>query len=167
VLNHQEVKIVLYSIWYHHTCRCTGWERTGWKAGRLTQAAGQTRSSRSGSRVLGLDFNWNLLYHVYMHNSPHAYSIPTCDRLSGTLTTVTLGSVYTFWTRMAHTLTSQLTKVIRFGCVRKIAKGNISFVTSVRPNGSWYNWHPLDDVFSWNLTLEYFLNILLRKLNFH
>jgi len=26
--HHQEVKIVLYSIWYHHTCRCTGWERT-------------------------------------------------------------------------------------------------------------------------------------------
>jgi len=20
--HHQEVKIVLYSIWYHHTCRC-------------------------------------------------------------------------------------------------------------------------------------------------
>jgi len=22
--HHQEVKIVLHSIWYHHTCRCTG-----------------------------------------------------------------------------------------------------------------------------------------------
>jgi len=38
--HHQEVKIVLYSIWYHHTSRwpsgaqsslnlCTGWPRTG------------------------------------------------------------------------------------------------------------------------------------------
>jgi len=27
--HHQEViKTILYSIWYHHTCRCTGWERT-------------------------------------------------------------------------------------------------------------------------------------------
>jgi len=25
--HHQEVKIVLYSIWCHHTCRCTGCER--------------------------------------------------------------------------------------------------------------------------------------------
>jgi len=28
--HHQVVKIVLYSIWYHHTCRwlCTGWPPT-------------------------------------------------------------------------------------------------------------------------------------------
>ena len=30
--HHQEVKILLYSIWYHHTLYvavwCTGWERT-------------------------------------------------------------------------------------------------------------------------------------------
>jgi len=38
--HHQEVKIVLYNIWYHHACRwpsgalverglCTGWPSTG------------------------------------------------------------------------------------------------------------------------------------------
>jgi len=27
-VHRQEVKIVLYSLWYHHTYRCTGWERT-------------------------------------------------------------------------------------------------------------------------------------------
>jgi len=26
--HHKGVKIVLCSIWYHHTCRCTGWEMT-------------------------------------------------------------------------------------------------------------------------------------------
>ena len=45
---HQEIKIVLYSIWYRHTLYvavwCTGWESTGWNAFQpvLSQHAHQT-----------------------------------------------------------------------------------------------------------------------------
>ena len=53
--HHQEVKIVLYSIWYHHTCR--------WPSRAQVPCVGMNVSAQGVASVFAVDKFVQVLYH--------------------------------------------------------------------------------------------------------